>query len=678
MSTISPLGSYARSLSTLRTFNAGQERVDTLSRQLSSGKLSTDLKPFGAETDRLLKLRTELVQKTAFVNTIDSVTVRMKAADLALDRMTDLAREFTSQALMPSNPGEVQISRPENLEPEKMAIQVNEPLSSFRVKATYTVTAVPSEQGHGNFDITINDGLGGRSVATLNLDSVPPGDGLEHQFKISGGPGEGATLNLTFNALTSAAVSRFSVNWPGVETLKDRIHATMTEVRNLLNERVDDRYLFAGSRYGTEPVTELAASKQVSRVTLDGQPGRAGDRYQVVVNERTFDYVSTGLEPSMSAIASNLASQMITADPALPMMVTTSNGVITMTARDINAPFTLTADVLQPPAIVNEANAVTTVPTDYDSSPAAIQSDQVTLIGPAATPNLDIGDTFRVKVSLGDPNDPFNARYYQQHPDAPQTRAPYQTFEVAYTVTRDDYFNNGIQTVTAAAGQLATLLNAQSPPFPVTAGATNGVITLTANQANLPFATESTVLNGRVRNTATAATLPPDIESLSDTAVEPFPRMPFYDADFKPNADKPAAWDKATVTIDDALKVTYGITSTDPAFQRMVSGLRQALAAVERPGDYRENIEKARDLFVQSKDGLQVLASRNAGHLGTLETTKDIHLAVKARVTEQIAKIEGIDQTEVATRLAAATASLEASYTVSARTQQLRLINFLT
>ena len=61
----------------------------------------------------------------------------------------------------------------------------------------------------------------------------------------------------------------------------------------------------------------------------------------------------------------------------------------------------------------------------------------------------------------------------------------------------------------------------------------------------------------------------------------------------------------------------------------------------------------------------------------TLETIKESHRESVATLTERIAKIEGIDQNEVAARLSSAMNVQQATYAVAGQTQKLSLLNYL-
>ncbi len=698
MTSITPMGAYSNHLSLVRTLNERQTTVDTLTQQLATGKKSVDLKPFGADTERLLKLRTELVERQAYTTSIDTAMPRLQAADLVLDRLTDVASDLANVALMPLNPGPVAVSTPTNTDDQTFAISVGESRSAFTMEATYTVTAMPSATGsNGSFDILINDGLGGRASATININEVPPEDGYNHTFKMVGGPGDGAVVNLNLDQLQGPGTSSFSVRWPDVSSLRERTIAYMTEVRNLLNERVGDRYLFAGSRHGTPPVRDVTESVQVTQVTLDGavRLPSGGDIYRLTIDDETVFYTTDGTEADLSDVAKGLQAEVEALSPALPVTITEEDGMLTISGNSVGQTFTVDAAVSKPAETINAVTVGSanqpTVPLPSYPMPAATiaQVDTVEFVGPL----IDIGDEYKVTIAVGDPDDPVNADYYNNNPTAPRDLPVYQEYTYSVTVNADNRVNNDpftgapLTNIDDIAAALTARIQADPPPLfgsevvvAANPGAPSGTITLTATPAsNIPFTTTAEANNGNIPNTIQIATLPAEAAPVQiPTADTLEPNLPFYDTEFTPTIERDKAWDKARVTIDTSLEVEYGMTSTDPAFQKLIKGLRYARAAVENPGAYRDNVEIARDLFNQAKDEMRSLSGRNASDLRTLELTREAHRTTSASVRDQIADIEGIDQTEVSVSLSAAMTTLEAVYTVSARSQRLQLINFLT
>lgn len=664
MSTISQISSYALFLSTSRNLAGGQNKVNDLTTQLSSGKQSTDLAHFGPETKRLLDLRSELAQRDSYINAIDTTAPRLKTYDKILTRLNDITSDMANNTALPWGPGAPRLSMPVDRDPKKMAVKVNNDLSTLKVPGTYTVSSVPTRDGNeGSFDITITDGVGGTSSTTLNLRQIPKDDGWRHNFKMSGGAGDGAVVSLDIDALTSASVSTFEASWPETASTRERIDATMREVRSLLNERFNDRYLFSGNRLGTPPVGDLAAVKQVSKVTFNGAVGDAGDVYSLTVEGRRFQYVTQGVagtvpETSLDDIAENLVAQVKNANPPLPVTVEAQNGMITVTAKDVGQAVSVDADVRNAVAHVNR---VANEGMLQAATTTQAQQNTLSFVGP----RFDIGDRFSVTIGTGDKNQGTYIEF------------PFTVAITAQDLTDATYANP----MNLVASKMAAQINAANPGPSVTAQvfpAGSGTLVLDATAVNTPFAAIANAGNGQVYNTAVVRTLAPGATSTTFPEVVEEPLVPTYDVDHARATPQPNAWVKANATISEDHNVTYGVVSTDPSFQRLITALHQARAAVDNPGDYAQHVARARELLTQAKDGLRTLQANNAVNQAALETAKTSHQEVMKDTATRLAALEGIDEAEVSARLKQSMTTLEATYTVIGRTSRLSLVNFLT
>lgn len=688
MSSITNVSSYARYLGLVRTLTAGQNTVDNLSQQLTSGVKSTDLSAYGPDTQRLLDLRAEMAKRTSYKQNIDITAPRVKAYDAVLTSLEKMTADWQTSNMMPTQPGTVSISDPVNANPNGMKVTVNQKTSQFMLDATYNVTAVPSKTGgNGSYDITVKDSLGGTSTRTINLSTVPPDDGKDYTFKMSGGPGGGATLNLTFDTLSAASSSSFQVTWPDADTLSQRVNTAMTSIQGYLNERYGDRYLFAGSRYSTEPVGDLMGNQQTTNVTLGGAIVATNDYYEVTIDGKPFGYQVQASDPkSLTFVAQTLNSMIQKADPALPITASTNAGVITLTANSPGQTFDVSARAFNSDTVDNGVLAPTTTQAATLPAPAGTgltQKDAFTLTGD----KVDVGDTFQFTVGVGDPNDPYNQAYYQAHPNEPKDLPAYQAYTVSYTVSERD-FNNGVIDVSHVADQLRQQFANINPAPPVAVDATGNGATInltgsTTVDPNHPsrvqqFVTSAKVVNGNVENTATVATLPPGATAVLDLPTVNPPDLPYYDSQAMTTKSDPKAYDKATVTIDDGQSLSYGISSNDPAFQSLIKAFRMIQVAATNPGKYNEYIDKARDLMTVANDQIKSVHAKLSSDSSTLDQKKTEHSSAIASVTDQIASIEGIDQTEVATRLKSNMNALEAAYTVAGQTQKLSLLNYLT
>lgn len=681
MSTITQAGSYARYMSLVRTLSDGQKKVDTLTTQMNTNVKSVDLKGYGAETEKLLALRAELVKRKTYSDSIDTATTRLKTTDLVLTNLEKLTTDWQSNALMPTEPGKPLVSGQNDINPDALKVTLNTDTSRLTQNATYTVTSVPSKNGpNGTYDITITDGLGGKSTRTLNLNTVPPDDGKGYNFTMGGGPGEGAVLNITFDKLNAASTSSFDVSWPQANQTLERLNGAMRDIRQYLNEQVGDRYLFAGSRYTTQPVADLNLAKQVTKVTLDGSSVDKDDYFQLDIDGQTFSVVIGPNDPrTVTYVAQALTSQINSANPAIPLSVTTNNGIITMIGQQVGREFNIRSSVVNAAQVDNSVDPVSTLTPPTTTAP---QMDRFTLRGD----NVDIGDTFEFTVAVGNPADPYNAKYYTDHPGEPKDLPLYKEYTVKYTVTADD-FSKGTTNVGAVADRLREQFGKMDPKPPVTLdvmGSGPG-ISITGNtplDPNHPglstqFSTTAKVTNGSVRNTMTVKNLPPEPDPLTEATIVRNPDLPFYDSEYLSKRTNNKAWDKTAVTADDDYSIDYGVTSTDPSIQKLVSAFRMAKAAVSNPGKYKEYAEQALSMMADAKESLRSVHAKVASDLATLTTKKDEHTELSNSATDQVARIEGIDQTEVAARLRTSMNALEAAYTVAGQTQKMSLLNYL-
>lgn len=681
MSSITGVSSYASYLSLVRNLSNGQNNVNTLSEQMTTGKKSTDLNVYGSEVQKLLDLRAEMARRDNYVQNINTAAPRVAATDKVLTSLEKTASDWQSSNLMPFDPGPPSVTTAFNANPDAMKTSLDIDKSKLTVGARYTVTAIPSQTGsNGTFDVTVTDGLGGKTMRSINLGTTPPSDGKGYNFTMSGGPGDGAVLNLSFDKLQAASSSNFTVSWPQADQMKERAEGALRDIQGMLNERFGDRFLFSGSRYSTEPVTDLMATKQTSKVTLNGALVNTDDYYEVTVNGQSFGYQIQAADPkTLTFLAQTLSTQMNAASPTLPLTVSTANGIITLVGNDPGQTFTVSSRVQNSATVENSVDLPRTTQTASATLP---QIDRFTFNGV----NVDIGDTFEFTVAVGDPDDPYNQKYYTANPSEPKDLPPYQAYTVRYTVSDTDYAA-GTTTVSAVADKLRQQFANAKPPPPVSidaigSGAGIGLTSNTMVDPNHPsriqqFSTTAKVTNGSIENTISVATLPPEADALTDIPYVDPPDLPFYDTNYLTKRQDPDAYRKAQVSIDDGLNINYGVSADEKGFQTLVQAFRMARVAATNPGKYTEYIDKSRELMAQANSEIRSIHAKVASDAATLESTKTSHTTANATLTERIAGIEGIDPTEVAARLSTAMNTLQASYTVAGQTKKLSLLNYL-
>ncbi|HYC04907.1 MAG TPA: hypothetical protein VED40_16565 [Azospirillaceae bacterium] len=716
--TIGKVSSYAAYINQVRTFTGTQGQINDLSAQLSSGKKSADLSFFGPDSQRLLDLKAEYARRAGFQSAIDNVQPRIKAYDKVLTRLNDIMTDLSSTTRLPPKPGEPTLSSVVNSSSGDLKISVDSIGSRFVTNATYTITSVPSKTGPaGSFDITINDGLGGKATNTINLKQIPPQIDAD-RFVMTGGPGDGAVLRIGFDQLKGAGTSQFTVDFPDVVAIRERVIGVMNEVQSLLNERVGDRYLFSGSRYDVKPVSDLVSSKQVSKLTLTGSVGKIGDTYEISVNGQRFTYQTTGAETQLSDIWNGTGAppsrgllvqmnEMIAQDtaagvpPRLPLIPSVQGDVVTLIGTQVGGKFDVSSRIYQVGATQNFVNGAAT-PADPDyttypnktaldgvyskftaqlSSPTLPQVDEVNLVGQ----DVDVGDVFTITVGnrrtiqVTQDEDPATPEVVYDKVDGPTVYSyVMHDGDIAAARAHPD------GPMAYVAGRLAGLVNADPlraadaavvlpggpPPF------TTAQVQLTGGVGER-FGTTAEVRNANDNNRLIANTLPPLSEPVVFEDIVREPDLPYFDSQFLTLNQSSKAFDKATFLADESLPVEYGVTTTDPGIQKLVSGLRRARAAVENPAAYEKLMGAARELLVQAKTEIRQVQSRVVNADATVQTAHDRHKQIMADVTSQIGGIEGIDQAEVAARLRQLLTTQEANYTVAGRIAQLSLVNFL-
>ncbi|MFV3129443.1 hypothetical protein [Niveispirillum sp. KHB5.9] len=687
MTRISAYGSY---INTIRTLTGGQSTIDDLSAQLNTGKKSTDVSFYGTQSQRLLDLKSELVRRQSYSQTIDQTMTRVKSYDTLMERMADMASELSSATRLPQGPGEPRISSVTNQSTGAMKVSVDTINSSFKAEATYTISSVPSKSGTpGSFDVTITDGLGGRSTNTINLKQVPPQVDAD-RFTISGGPGDGAIIKLNIETLEGTGISSFGVTWPDLASTKEVIRGMTVELQSLLNERVGDRYLFAGSRYNTKPVDDIVAAKQITRTTLVGERGDAGETYEMVLNGKRFTYVTTGNEASLDEALTNSSGTGLVdqiraySDPPFNVTASVSNGIVTITGNDVKEKFTLTSKVYDNGThnntVLAAANAI-----DAGNAPFTIQEatetqqqvDNVKLHGNDA----DVGDVFNMSIG---------ARTIVQNENAPPQVIIAGPTKYSYVIGAKDFDElkayNATQPANAqlsmsgwAAQKLTGQINAD-PAATVVASidpADETNIVLTAKEPNSQFQTNADINNSGNQTKLITNEIPPLAEQDTFEGIVSPPGLPFYDTQFQTTREVSASYDIAQLQVDDNLTVKYGVSSNDPAIQKLVSGLRRLTAAVSRPGDYSELMQEGKNLLIDAQNELRGVHSRVVNAAASMDNAQSRHQDAVAKAQNELAGIEGVDQNEVAVRLQAALSTQQASYTITGKVQSLSLINFL-
>ena len=154
--------------------------------------------------------------------------------------------------------------------------------------------------------------------------------------------------------------------------------------------------------------------------------------------------------------------------------------------------------------------------------------------------------------------------------------------------------------------------------------------------------------------------------------------LPPYDVDEGTPEAGPKGWDQASITIADRERLTYGVTSNDPAIQRLVHALRGAAAATTATNPDRDaflaNATQDLDLAIE---GLRTLKNSNSLNQVRLADMRKDHKEILTATEGLIGDVTNIDLAEVSAKITAAQNTLQASYKVTASMMSLSLLDYL-
>ncbi len=161
------------------------------------------------------------------------------------------------------------------------------------------------------------------------------------------------------------------------------------------------------------------------------------------------------------------------------------------------------------------------------------------------------------------------------------------------------------------------------------------------------------------------------------------PDLPDYDADFvasaMPASNDANAYVSDTVLVDSSYTVNYGITSVDPAFQKLIAGLRfisEAVDAGNTPA-YQTNMTQAASLLSGALNDIQGLHSGVANSQNVLQQKTSTQNNAITALQNQLTDIQSVDLTEVGIKINLLQTQMQASYSATATLGKLSLVNYL-
>lgn len=171
-----------------------------------------------------------------------------------------------------------------------------------------------------------------------------------------------------------------------------------------------------------------------------------------------------------------------------------------------------------------------------------------------------------------------------------------------------------------------------------------------------------------------------DISTLSTTIHTDEETLPPYDWEYgQGETANVRAYTKDRATVNSGHTVTYGITSNDPAMQKMVIGLRylQAAGTATDSATYDSYIKQALTSLTESLSELQSMHTMVVNNINVMDSVQKTQEKSIASLVNQLENIEAVDTTQISVEITALEAILQASYSVTGSVLKLSLTNYL-
>jgi len=194
-------------------------------------------------------------------------------------------------------------------------------------------------------------------------------------------------------------------------------------------------------------------------------------------------------------------------------------------------------------------------------------------------------------------------------------------------------------------------------------------------------------INGRYVYSGSRYTTPPvqDLSELPESTLTSTLttgyEVPSYDTEYVAlgGVTSEASYTTDNAPIDTNYRIDYGITSNDPAFQKMIAGLRylQAAGNSTDTATYSTNMTEAVSLLTEALSAIQLMHTTVASNMNIVDSEKSSQETAISNFADQIADIQQVDTTQVSTEITALETTLQASYTVTGDLLKMSLINYL-
>lgn len=467
---------YAAYLQNVNGFQRLQTSLATLTQQLNTGKKSSDLTTYGVETQRLVDLRAEIARRQGYMESIKSASTDVKAYDRVMGSIEDInatmLQAFTAPNTDPPTKQQHTIT---------FSGDLGDVGDVYKVVADGVLFSYVTNGTEGSYEE-----IAGNLAAQINNSGTPvrATAALSGERLIITGTEPGPLFNITVSKVDAAGGSDNTIDVAlsragKISPIIAQVNTALTELKALLNEQVNDRYLFGGINANEQaPVVDISRlpDPSGSKNTADSNTTTqlAGGTIRQVVRITT-DQLGTGQTETITVNGNNLVFNGPLSQQQLAAAMAAAVGPLAnVSVQDIDAHgFTITADTA--------GTAFTVSVTGNDPTPSTIETVQA---------NVPIGANQVNVVSLDGPIGVIGEVFSVTITDPPAHTSP---VTISYRTTGDEPDLN-----TIVDKLVAKIANAQ-PPFAVTpANLGNGQLELRASTAFTAHAT--------VQNTPTVTT----------------------------------------------------------------------------------------------------------------------------------------------------------------------------
>ncbi|WP_119301917.1 hypothetical protein [Dongia deserti] len=480
---VSGYSTYASYLSNVNSFHRLQTSLAQLTQQLNTGKKSSDLTTYGVQTQRLVDLRAEIARRQGYIEAIKSAHTDVKAYDRVLTSIEDINATMLQAFTSPNSDPPVKQQHTVTFSGDLGDSGDIYKVVVDGVLFTYVTNGTEGSFGEvaGNLANQINNSTSG-ARATAEV--------IGDRLIITGTqPGPLFNVNVTNTDVPAGAQNTIesSLTRAGkISPIVAQVNTALTELNALLNEQVNDRYLFGGINANERaPVVDLSrlpdpsGSKNAAASETTFQ--LAGGTIRQVVRITT-DHLGTGQTETVTVNGTPLIfNGPMTQQELAAAMAAAVGPLANVSVQDVDATgFTITADTPGTGFTVDISgndptpSTITTVQANVPIS--ADQVDVISLRGPVGT----IGEIFSVTIT-----------------DPPAHASP---VTISYRTTGDEPDLNTI------VDKLVAKIANHQPPFAV--AATNlgdGKLELRAATA---FTAHATVQNNPIVETTQRTVVP--------------------------------------------------------------------------------------------------------------------------------------------------------------------------